>query len=85
MRIVKFYKNGCVPCNTVANYLTSSGIAADKVENINIFDDPDAAVDAGIMSVPVTLLVGDDGTELIRVNGFNKDKLQELVAAFKQG
>lgn len=85
LRIVKFYKNGCVPCNTVSTYLTNSGVGVEQVESVNIFDDPDAAVDVGIMSVPVTILYGETGEEVLRVNGFDKEKLQHLVGIFKQG
>ncbi|RPK20025.1 thioredoxin family protein [Paenibacillus xylanexedens] len=83
MRIIKFYKNGCAPCNSVATYLSTKGIV--DVENVNIFDDPDTAFDFNIMSVPVTVLMSDDNNELARVSGFNQSQLDSLIDTYKQG
>lgn len=78
MKVIKFYKNGCAPCKSVEQYLDSNGI---QYEDVNIYDDPDTAFDHGIMSVPVVILLNDDGTEANRAIGFNIDKLKEIVAA----
>ncbi len=83
MKIIKFYKNGCAPCNSVATYLTSKGI--EDVESVNIFDDPDKAFDYHIMSVPVTILMGPHHEEVSRVIGFNPEQLDKLIDSFKQG
>jgi thioredoxin 1 len=82
MKIIKFYKNGCAPCKTVEQYLESKNIPTD---NVNIFDDPDAAFDYSIMSVPVTILLNNAGLEIYRVRGFDAKELDDLIGIYKQG
>jgi thioredoxin 1 len=48
-------------------------------EKINIEDRPEIAMQYGVMSVPVTILLDDDGQELNRVVGFNPDEIDKLV------
>jgi thioredoxin 1 len=81
MKVIKFYKNGCAPCNSVGQILESNNV---PVENVNIYDDPDAAFDRNIMSVPVTILLDDAGEEVSRVVGLDIAGLQKLVEAYKQ-
>jgi thioredoxin 1 len=60
----------------VTNYLQNKGI---DVENINAFDDPDKASEFGIMSVPVVILLDDDGNEITRSIGFKPNELDEII------
>jgi thioredoxin 1 len=48
-------------------------------EKINIEDRPEIAMQYGVMSVPVTILLDDDGQELNRVVGFNPDEIDKLI------
>lgn len=82
-KIIKFEKEHCNPCFMVERELTALGVASE-VEHINPFEDPDTAIAYDVtMSVPVTLLVRDDGEVIRRVEGFDPDGLNALVTLYK--
>ncbi len=77
MKLIKFEKANCVPCQMVQNYLDDKGV---EVEKVNPFDNPDKAVEYNISSVPVTILLDDNGNEVVRSNGFKPDELENLIS-----
>ena len=77
MKIIKFEKPGCVPCQMVQNFLDDKGVAVEKV---NPFDNPDEAVKYEISSVPVTILLNNEGEEVQRSVGFKPDELDSMAS-----
>lgn len=77
-KLIKFETPGCRYCQMVENFLNENGV---KSEKINPLENPDSAVRFDIgMSVPVTILLDDDGNELGRSNGFNTEELDNLIS-----
>lgn len=76
MKIIKFEKPNCAPCNSVSTFLGTKKVAYERV---NPFDDPDLGVQFRIMSVPVVVLLNDDGSEIKRSIGFKPDELEEII------
>lgn len=76
MKLIKLYKDNCNPCNMMSNYLDSLGLVT---ENINIMHDSIATVKYGVMSVPVLIVLNDEGNEIQRSIGFKPDELQEIA------
>jgi thioredoxin 1 len=76
MKLIKFEQPNCNPCMLVSNYLDSKSV---PYERINVADAPEKASDFGIMGVPVTILLDDNGNEVKRVVGFKPAELDELT------
>jgi thioredoxin 1 len=77
LKLLKFEKENCSACTLVQNVLDDQGVIAEKV---NPFENPNLAVKFEISSVPVTILVDEEGKEIQRSRGFNPDELQELIS-----
>ncbi|HEY8445220.1 MAG TPA: thioredoxin family protein [Bacilli bacterium] len=94
MKLLKFEKENCPACQMVDKFLQANNIEAVKVINpevnpldepnlavkVNPFDFPNLAAQFGIASVPVTILLDDEGNEIQRVIGFKLDELQEMIS-----
>ncbi len=76
-KIIKFEKDGCVPCQMVQNLLDEKGI---EVEKINAFERPELSAQFDISSVPTTILLDDNGNEIQRSIGFKPDELEEIIS-----
>jgi thioredoxin 1 len=76
-KLLKFEKENCPACTMVENVLNEQGVIAEKV---NPFENPKLAVKFEISSVPVTILIDEEGNEIQRSRGFNPDELQELIS-----
>lgn len=76
MRLLKLEQHNCNPCVMVSNYLDSSGVDYDS---INIEDNPEVAMEYGVMGVPVVILLDDQDQEVERVVGFNPPQLDRLI------
>lgn len=74
-KIIKFSKDGCVPCQLISNILNDRGI---EYEEINAIENEEMRDKYEIQSVPVTILL-DGETEIDRVNGFNPVALESLL------
>lgn len=81
MKLIKFEQPNCNPCALVSNYLDSKSVT---YERINVVDDPEKASSFGIMGVPVTILLDDNGNEVRRVIGFKPAELDELINQLNQ-
>lgn len=77
MKLIKFEKENCPACTMVENHLGQHEL---YVEKVNPFDNPNLAVKYGVMSVPVTVLVDENGEEVMKSKGFNPDQLDEMIA-----
>lgn len=76
MKILKLEKHNCRPCGMVENFLQDQNVKYDK---INIEENPETSMQYGVMSVPVTLLLDDNGLEVDRVIGFNPPEIEKLI------
>jgi hypothetical protein len=87
MELVKLSKTPCGGCVLVGNHLKDLGVEHTEID---IFDDEavekkfnltseEFREEYDITSVPVLLLLDDDGVELARVNGFNPPAIEALL------
>lgn len=81
MKVLKFYATWCEPCKMLSRIIEDAG---DKItvpiQNINIEEDMDTALEYGIRSVPVMVLVDEQGQEIKRQVGMvMEDKLMEFL------
>jgi len=74
IRILKFEKNDCAPCDQVSNVLDTQGIAYEK---INPFDNPDMAIKYKVRTVH-TVIVLENDQETKRIIGFKPEELSQL-------
>lgn len=74
-KIIKFEKKDCNPCQMVSDWLDAREI---EYERINAFDNPMAAAEMKVRSVPTVILV-EDGKEIKRSTGFKPEELEELM------
>lgn len=74
-KIIKFEKKDCNPCQMVSVWLDTREI---EYERIDAFDNPMAAAEMKVRSVPTVILV-EDGKEIKRSTGFKPEELEELV------
>lgn len=75
-KLLKFEKENCPACTMVQNFLDSNEV---NVEKVNPFENPKLAAHFMISSVPVTILLDDEGNEIQRSRGFNPGELEELI------
>ncbi|WP_099301764.1 glutaredoxin family protein [Bacillus sp. Marseille-P3800] len=68
---------GCNPCSMVKQYLNESNI---EFTSIDVTETPEVAAKYGVMSVPVTLLLGEDGKEISRSLGFKGNELNDIAS-----
>lgn len=82
MKLMKFSMEGCGPCVALAKQLEKMGenplIA--NMQNINVDESPELAIKYSLRSVPVMILVDDEGTVIKRQNGFmTKDQIEAFL------
>ena len=76
MRLIKLEQPNCHPCTMVANYLEHVNI---QFETVDVTQEPEVAARFGVMGVPVTILLSDQGEEVNRSVGFKPNELDELL------
>jgi thioredoxin 1 len=77
MKLIKFEKENCSACTMVQNFLDANDVT---VEKINPFENPKLAANFMISSVPVTILLDEEGNEVQRSRGFNPDELESIIS-----
>jgi thioredoxin 1 len=79
MKLIKFEKKNCSKCVFVQNFLDDKGIKAEKidVENYNDLDFISKYVD---FSLPVVVLLDDNGELVKKSVGFEPAELEEIVS-----
>lgn len=77
MKLLKLEKYNCPTCDKVGIFLDNQEIDYEKV---NVEDNPDVAAEFGVMGVPVTILLNDEGNEVKRSTGFNPEELEEMIS-----
>ncbi|MEC2307740.1 thioredoxin family protein [Bacillus atrophaeus] len=76
MRLIKLEQSNCNPCKMVSNYLKQANI---QFETVDVTQEPEVAARFGVMGVPVTILLSDQGEEVKQSIGFKPDELDKLV------
>ncbi|WIT27573.1 hypothetical protein [Bacillus phage SPbetaL5] len=76
MRLIKLEQPNCNPCQMVSNYLEQADI---HFETVDVTQEPEVAARFGVMGVPVTILLSDQGEEVNRSVGFKPNELDELL------
>ncbi|QOJ79886.1 thioredoxin family protein [Bacillus subtilis] len=76
MRLIKLEQPNCNPCKTVSNYLDQAEI---QFETVDVTQEPEVAARFGVMGVPATILLNDQGEEVNRSVGFKPNELDELL------
>lgn len=83
MKLLKFYASWCAPCKVLSQVMADAG---DKitipVEEIDIDNNLDTAIEYGVRSVPVLVLLDDDGKEVRRSGGV---LMEDALLDFIQG
>lgn len=70
MKVLKFYADWCAPCKALSQLIESAGDKITvQIEEIDIDSNMERAIQYGVRSVPVMVVVDDDGEELRRHNG----------------
>ena len=82
-KLIKFYADWCGPCQTYAKVWDDvTPEYADQVEFININVDNDTtglAAKYKVRSIPFTVLIKEDGSEMKKTGLLTKNELQELI------
>lgn len=81
MRVIKFGKPGCTPCETVDGILKEAGV---EYTTINPFDteEVDLVLKHRIRNVPITILFSNEDEVLTRVAGVDERKLNRLIEMY---
>jgi thioredoxin 1 len=79
MKLIKFEKKNCSKCVFVQNFLDEKGIKVEKidVENYSDLDFISKYVD---FSLPVVVLLDDNGELVKKSVGFEPAELEEIVS-----
>lgn len=78
MKLLKFEKDSCQPCEQVGKYLDAKGV---QYNNIKAFDEPEIAVRYKVRGVPTLMLVDENDEEVGRVVGFKPLEIDKLIQA----
>lgn len=79
MRLLKFSRIGCAPCQVVSNLLNEKEVEFIEVD---VTDDEEVREKYDISSVPVLILLDDNENVVGRVNGLNPPAIEELLTKF---
>lgn len=79
MKLIKFEKDHCSKCTMVQNFLDDKGVKAEKidVENYSDIDFISKYVD---MSLPVVVLLDENGNLIKKSVGFEPQELEEIIS-----
>jgi thioredoxin 1 len=77
MKLLKFWKQGCVPCQFVTNILDELEV---EYESVNALENEELREKYDIQSVPVLILLDDEGKFVDRVNGYDPIGIERLTA-----
>ena len=81
MKVIKFYADWCGPCKSYApifeKVVNELGV---EYENIDVDNDTTGlAAKYKVRSIPLTVFVNEDGSELKETGILSEDKLKQLI------
>ena len=76
MKLIKFETDNCTPCKMVDSILLSKSV---EFERINVEEDMSLTKKFEVMSVPVLILLDENGEEVKRSKGFNPPEIEEIL------
>lgn len=76
MKLIKFETDNCTPCKMVDSVLLGKSV---EVERINVEENKELTKKFEIMSVPVLILLDENGEEVKRSKGFNLSEIEEIL------
>ena len=80
MKIIKFEKESCNPCNMVSNWLDDAGVQYERLNPFQSEEGAKLAAEYQIgFTVPVTVLVDANGNKVELTRGYHPDELKGLV------
>lgn len=79
MKLLKFYADWCGPCKSQSMIMEGMDLGVE-VDNVNIDERSEVAIQYKVRGVPTMILVDDQGVEIKRnVGVLNADALLEFV------
>ena len=81
-KVIKFWAPWCGPCRM---YAPTFDKVAEKFEgqvefvNINVDEDQAAAKEYQVRSIPLTILIKEDGTQINKTGALSATELEELI------
>ncbi|WP_062106016.1 thioredoxin domain-containing protein [Bacillus niameyensis] len=82
MKLVQFVTETCSKCAVVSHFLKQQGAKFDVIDAVK---QKELAKKFQILSVPTTILLADDQTELVRSSGVNPTELLKIIHKFQIG
>lgn len=87
MKLVKIEKDFCPACNQVGAFLDNEGVSYEKYNIQGTDENADKAREIlgnlGLFTVPVTVVLDNEGSVQDHARGMDAPKLAELVEAVK--
>lgn len=81
MQYIKFFKQNCLPCNSVSSMISSLD-NIPEIKELDVYSDEakDYLTKFGIRSAPTILKLDDEGNEVDRITGMQTK--QDLIEFF---
>jgi thioredoxin 1 len=82
VELIKFRQTVCRPCIDLDNYLKFElGVSEDTTYILDSGDEKaiEKAIEFGVMSSPVMILLDDNGKEIDRVIGTNREDVNRIL------
>jgi glutaredoxin len=79
MRLLKFEKKNCPKCDMVQNFVNDQDVTFDEKVDVEVSSDLDFISKYVSMSLPVVVLLDDNGEIVKKSEGFNPAELEEIV------
>lgn len=78
MKLIKLFKDGCDPCTQMTSFINEQSIEVS--ESFNIMENINVAEKYSIMSVPVLILLDNEGNEVDRTIGYKPHEIIKLAS-----